>query len=128
MDPFKFEVPDAVEKKSGTYRAEMRDENGTIMSGDVLQSLRLTLYDLRSGISVSGRTNQDVLNAHEVTVDTGGRVVWRWLPADMAIVNPNYATEIHVALFVAKWLDSLGTQRQANHEVHFTVHRIPLVA
>ena len=126
-DAVKFVVPDAVEQKSGTYRAQIVDENKQPISANVLTSYTLTLYDLQSGGFINGRNKQNVLNANQVTVDLNGNVVWIWLPADMTIINAARTVEEHVALFEAKWVDSLLNPRQNNHEVHFMVNRIPNV-
>lgn len=127
MDPVRFLVPNAVEQKSGTYTAALRDENGAPVSSNVLTSFLLTLYDNSTSAHtiINGRNGQNVLNANQVTVDLNGTVTWVWLPADMPIINPNRVAEDHIALFEAKWQDTQGRPRQLNHEVWFTVNRIP---
>lgn len=126
MDPVKFVVADAGEQKSGTYRAMLRDENGQPIGALVLVSLTLSLYDLRTLTTINSRgPGQSVLNANQVTLDALGTLTWTWLPADMTILNPNLQVEEHVALFEAKWFDVNVNPRQANHEVHFLVNRIP---
>lgn len=123
-DPAKFLVTDAVEQKSGIYTGTLVDENGVAVNSNVLTSFTLTLYDQATNTIINTRNAQNVLNSNQVTVDINGKVTWVWLPADMTIVNPNRASEIHVALFEAKWLDNASRPRQLNHEVWFTVNRI----
>lgn len=124
MDPLKFVVANAVELESGVYRARIVDENNQSISGSVLTSFTLTLYDQISNVKINARDQQNALNANQVTVDGQGNVEWIWLPADMQILNPNRDIEIHVAMFEAKWLDGASRPRQLNHEVHFYVNRI----
>lgn len=126
-DPQRFDVPNAVERQSGIYTAALRDENGAPLGAASISSFTLTLYDVNTGTTVNGRYQQNILNANQVTVDAQGQVTWTWLPLDMQILNPNRQQEEHVALFVVKWTDGQGYPRQANHEVHFTVNRIPRV-
>ncbi len=127
-DPVKFVVNDSAEKKSGTYRAVLKDENGQVVSSVVLTSFTLTLYDLPTRAIINNRNGQNVLNANQVTVDVAGNIIWTWLPADQTFINPNRPSEEHVGLFTAKWNDSSGNQREANHEVHFLVARVVLNA
>lgn len=127
-DPVKLIVQNAVQSQSGSYKAQLVDENRVPISYATLTSLTLTLYDLRSSVIVNGRNAQNVLNANQVTMDVNGNIVWTWLPADMPLLVPTVQQEEHVALFVAKWTDSGGNARQANHEVHFYVNKIPLVS
>lgn len=126
-DPQRFDVPNAVERQSGIYTAALRDENGAPLGSAAISSFTLTLYDVNTGVTVNGRYQQNILNANQVTVDAQGQVTWTWLPLDMQILNPNRQQEEHVALFVVKWTDGQSRPRQANHEVHFTVNRIPRV-
>lgn len=120
----------AVERQSGTYTARLVDENGAGVGSSILSSLTLTLYDLStaSRTIINSRSTQSVLNVNQVSIDVAGNLAWTWLPADMAFVNPNRATEEHVALFTAKWTDGSGNPREANHEVHFQVARVVLNA
>lgn len=126
-DPQRFEVPNAVEKQSGIYTAVLRDESGAVLSSGAISSFTLTLYDVNTGTVINGRSAQNILNDNQVTVDSQGQVTWTWLPLDMQILNPNRQQEDHIALFVVKWVDLQSRPRQANHEVHFTVNRIPKV-
>lgn len=127
-DPLKYVVVNALEQQSGTYRAKLQSEYGVGVPAASLTFFLLTLYDLSSSTVINSRNGQNVLNAHQVTIDTTGQIEWLWLPADQQILNPNKPIEEHVALFEAKWTDTNGYPRQANHEVHFMVNRIPKLA
>lgn len=120
----------AVERQSGVYTARLVDENLAGVGSTILTSFTLTLYDRSTAqrTIINSRNAQDILNANQVTLDAAGNLQWTWLPADQAFVNPNRDTEEHVALFTAKWTDTSGNPREANHELHFMVARVVLNA
>lgn len=113
------------ENESGKYTAVLKDENSTPIDGDGLDAATLTLYDRTSDAIINGREAQDVLNAHQVTIDANGNLTWVWLSEDMAIVGAASDEEHHVALFVIRWTDVDGNARQLVHEVVFRVKPIP---
>lgn len=112
------------EKASAVYTGKLVDQTGAAVSGSVLNTLTLTLYDKLTGTSINGRNAQNVLNQNDVTVDDSGVITWTLQPADNAIVNTtlpsSYSTdsdghylEKHVALFQATW----GSSGACNHEI-----------
>lgn len=118
-------VPPLIEKTSALYTAQLIDETGTPVSGSVLFTFTLTLYDLQTGTIINGRNNQNVLNANGVTIDSNGNVAWSIAPADTIILSNELEIETHIALFQATW--NAGAKR-CNHEVAIPVQVLNLVS
>lgn len=97
-------LPVKPERTSGRIISTLVDEDGAPITLASITSLLLTLYDRASGTVINSRTNQNVLNANNVTVGAAdGLVTWTVLPADMAIVRSGASLEHHIALFVVSW-------------------------
>lgn len=88
-----------------------------------IQTLTLTLSDVKTGGIINGRDQTNVLNLNGVTYDnTGGTAALEWvpLPADNPFVgvNPSVedgALELHQAIFEWTWSDGsriLSSQRK----------------
>ena len=91
-------------KSRSWYRATFRDSTGVPIGPTALTSLRLTLYapfyvavPPATNI-INNRDHQDVLNAHNCTLDTNGHFVWEIMALDTVLLLPT-AYEVHVALF-----------------------------
>ena len=87
---------------SAQYIAQLIDHNGSAISGNDLNSLKLTLYDKSTGTILNSRSKQNVLNGNNVTVNSTGYLVWSLSAADNAIVS-NPSGELHAALFEWEW-------------------------
>jgi hypothetical protein len=98
---------------SAQYACVLVDDTGAVVAASALTTLTLTLTDDATGTALNGRTNQNVLNANNVTVDSSGNVVWSIQPADNVIVGTR-ELEAHTALWTATW--SSGT-KSLTHEV-----------
>ena len=86
-------------------------------------SLTLTLYELRSGVIINSRSDQDILNANGVTFhSTTGIMVWSIQPADTAAVTTT-RRETHRALFEL----TLGTGAKKKLEVDLVVSNLQKV-
>ncbi len=90
-----------------TYTATIKDEAGTVIPASALTTLTLTYYaaDLADDVAgiINSRSAQNVLNANNVTVTTGGVLTWTLQATDTVIVTSTRTTEMHLALFTWTW-------------------------
>ena len=114
------------ELATGRYTAVLVGNDGvTPIPGGTLSSLTLTLYAIKSDGTdaiINARNVQNVLNANNVTIDTGGNLVWLIQVGDTTMVE-NIPYERHIAVFSWVWPGGSG-----NHEVVLVVkqlHRVP---
>ena len=98
-----------LEKTSPKITATMQDEEGTGIPAASLTTLTLTLYNLddSSNTIINSRSDQDVLNANNVTVNSSGNLVWSVQALDTIIVGDK-GVEKHRAVF--EWTYSSGTK------------------
>lgn len=116
------------EQTSGKYTAVLVDETGTAVPASALTSLTLTLYDRDTATIINTRNAQNVLNANQVTIDANGNLAWKWLPADQTLISSTLDLEVHIALWVAKWIGVDGLARELPYELKFQVRRVPQIA
>ena len=111
------------EGSSAVYTATIVDEDGTALAASGLTTLTLTLYDNVTQSIINSRTDQDVLNANNVTVSSGGVLVWTMQAADNNIIGrtPIDSYENHRALFEWTWASGA---RAGSHEVIIEVLNI----
>jgi hypothetical protein len=96
---------------SGSITGTITDAAGQAVPASSLTASTLTLYDLETyepGASpmvgiINSREGQDVLNAHDVEIDSGGVFTWSVQPEDNAIVNTRRQVERHRALLHFEW-------------------------
>lgn len=90
-------------KQGSTFKfsAVLKDETDTAIPAASLATLKLTFYDYATGVIINNRTDQNVLNANNVTVDSSGNLAWIALPDDSPIMTVSLPVELHVAQF--KW-------------------------
>ena len=116
------------EKSTGRYTATLTDELGVVIPLSSMTTLKLSLYDVRTGTALNSRTLQDVLNANNVTYHaTSGLLTWSVQPADHAIVSArtDLTVERHRAVFDFTW--NSGAKRDW-HAVEFEVEADPKVS
>jgi hypothetical protein len=97
----------ARESSTAQLTAVVEDETGTAIPGVSLDSMTLHLYNQKTELAspgttdavINGRYNQNILNANGGTVDSSGRLVMVFTPADNQIIDTGKSTERHVALF-----------------------------
>jgi hypothetical protein len=122
-DPLTFPIK---EQSTGRYTATIVGNDGvTPLPGATLSTLTITLYVLPpdgTPAIVNGRNRQDALNAHDVTVSAGGRLVWLVQIGDTALVEA-LPFERHIALFEWTWPGGSG-----KHEVVLVVQNLAVVA
>lgn len=111
---------DVLEQETPKYTAVLKDDTGTALPAASLTTLTLTVYVIASdGTLTYIRNAEDALNAHNVTVDSAGNVVWSMQIGDTTL-NENLPFERHVALWQWTW----GSGKQGKHEFVFTVKRV----
>lgn len=111
----RFEVN---ERTAAKYSMTLKDTDGNTVSSTQLNSFTLTLYNRSDStgtfINSRGSTGggQNVLNLNDVTVSTGGAVVWSMQAEDNIIVDAtafrSRGEEEHIALFAWQWGGSTG--------------------
>ncbi len=102
---------DIAEKSTGSYTATLVGNDGvTPLPGATLSTLVLTLYAIKAdgtdGV-VNSRNAQNVLNANNVTVSTGGLLTWAIQVGDTTLVE-DLPFERHIALFEWTWPNGAG--------------------
>jgi hypothetical protein len=75
----------------------LKDEDGIVLTS--LDTLTLSVWDLKSGAIINGRDRQDVLNQNDVTFNGDGSLLWRVQAADRPILDDTQDWEDHVAMF-----------------------------
>ena len=94
------------------------------MPGSTLDSLTLTLRDLRTGEIINSRDAQDVKNANGVTVDEDGRLTWTLLPLDNPFLRKNpppFDSDIETHLAVFEW--AWNTTKKGRKKVFIQVEK-----
>ena len=112
------------ENTSAVYTATLKDQDGTVIAAGSLDVLTLTLYNDKDGTIINSRSEQDVLNANNVTVDSSGGLIWVVQPADNVIVDTSLVPgqiETHYALFAWTWDSSA---KQGSHGVQIDVLQV----
>ena len=96
----------------------VQDEDGVALADTDLTTLTVTLYNKATGAIINSRTDVDILNDNNGTVDGSGNGTWKALPADNPILATGRSREEHVAYF--EWTWNAGADA-GGHEVIFTV-------
>lgn len=105
-----------------SYRLSMSwtNQNDTPVALADVANLTLTLYDVRSGIIINERGNQDILNVNDVTYHaTSGLLIWAIQPEDMQSLG-NTSVERHRALFHLVLVDGASAYK----EIDFLVRNL----
>lgn len=125
-EPVVFEVN---EKTTPTYRATIKDDQDPPQAIPLatLLTLTLTLYVVNADGTttiLNSRSQQNVLNANNVTVDATGHLAYTLQIADTTIANAALPFERHIALFEWTW----PTSKAGKHEVIFSVRNLTRVS
>lgn len=94
------------EKTTVRYTGTILDAAGDPVTS--LDSLKLWLENVDDGATINSRSDQNVLNANNVTF-AAGIVTWNLTPDDMAIQDSTKAIEVHRATFYAVWQSGLAS-------------------
>jgi len=115
-------------KTSAWYSAKLLDRLGAAIPASALTTLKLTLYAPDFvGVTpafniINSRSEQNVLNANQCTLDSSGNFVWAMTPLDTVMLSSG-AYERHIALF--EWVGpDVGTGK---HEAVFMIERLAQV-
>lgn len=109
---------DIREATTPVYTATIKDELGVVIPAASLSTLTLTYYEKRANTIINSRDGQNILNANNVTVSSGGVLTWTLQPADTAILDVQNVYEEHIALFAWTWA---AGAKAGKHEVRFIV-------
>ena len=113
-----------LERTTPRYRAVFKDDVDAVIPAASLTTLLLTLYVTQTnGILFYIRSDQNVLNANNVTVDANGVLVWSIQIADTTMIEA-VPYERHVALF--EWTWAAGT-KSGKHELVLVVKNLTAV-
>lgn len=80
-----------------TITMQLKAGSDVVALADI-DTLQLTLRDVRTGGVINGRTAQDVKNTNDVTVASDGTITWETQALDNVIVDKRNRTETHRAL------------------------------
>lgn len=85
---------------TGVFAGTVKDPDGVAIPLANITSATLTLTDAASGSTVNSRSNQNVLNLNNVTIDaTTGALVWAIQVGDTTLLSALADFEEHVATF-----------------------------
>lgn len=105
------------ERSTTTYTVMLNDEDGNPVLTSAMVSLTLTFCTTTLGTEINGRTDQNILNANDVTY-TDGAIVWDMQQIDNAIIDgAGENPELHLATFSAVW----NTDKRKTWTVEFQV-------
>ncbi len=119
------------EKNCYEFTFTLKDKDGNAIQLATLSTLYLTLYCYNEEIgssdryhlaTINGRYNQNVKNAHDVTVSASGTVVWNVQAADTTLKDSAKTEELHRALFTWYW-DGKRNSKELNlyiEKVYYT--------
>lgn len=128
-------VVDLLEETSDVYWATIYDDEGTVLPGNVLNTLTLTLYVVKADGTieyVNSRNAQDVLNTNNVEAFAALQtradgftynLKWQIQQADTTLVEA-LPFERHLALFEWSWPKPAGGQGAGKHEVVLNVKNL----
>lgn len=94
---------DTKENTGAKYTATIKDANGNALALPDLQTMTLTLYDVKTDDFINGRNKKDAKNMNDVTIAAaGGLLTWLLQDVDNPIVGTKTAIqkrEHHRGLF-----------------------------
>lgn len=117
-------IIELTEGETPRYTGTLRDEAGTVVPAASLSAARLTLYSVHSNAIVNGRSNQNVLNANDVTIGAAGELQWKLREADTLLIDvPKPVRGHYKAVFVFEWSDAQSVPRQLVWVVTMYINR-----
>lgn len=108
------------EGSTGMYTVALVDDLAVAIGTARIDALTLSLANKADGATVNGRSDQDALNANNVTVSAGGVLVYTVQPLDSVIVDPTLDYETHVATFKLQY----DTNKFANWDVEILIRNL----
>jgi len=113
------------EGSSARYTAILKDEAGVLIPVANINTLTLTLFNLKDETIINSRNAQDVKNLNNVTIDSNGLLTWNIQALDTPIVDTTQAFETHRALFSMVWDSST---KQNRWTIDFTIRNLAKVS
>lgn len=108
------------------YDVTIVDSSAVPVAAAALSAARLTFYNVRSGAIINDRWNQDIKNAHNVTISEQGAVSWKLQEADTVLVGMPTPSQGHYrAELVFEWNDGGAVPRQFTDTLDFYISRVP---
>ena len=101
------------------------DEDEVGLAAASLSTLTMTLFDELSLAIINSRSNIDILNANNGTVDSSGNGTWVAAPDDTKIQDESLTEEVHIAMFRWTWQ---GGSRGGAWRVRHTVKNFAKIA
>jgi len=105
------------------YQSSLVDELGVAIGSGRVDALTLTLANKADGSIINSRSDQNVLNANNVTVSAGGALAYVLQTADTAMIDTDLPTETHVATFKMQY----DTVSFSNWDVEFIIRNLEQV-
>lgn len=112
-----FEV---LEGTTPQYSCSIVDENGDAVAAASLDTLTITLFNVRSRVVINSRDRQNALNANNVEVTAGGLLTWNIQPADLVVASGDLISKLQ-AVFEWTW----GDGKSGWHELTLNVEAVP---
>jgi len=114
------------EDSTAVYEATLTDEDKVQIPKSLMNTLVLTLHDIKSGSIINSRNGQNVFDLNNVTIATDGKITWIIQAVDNIIVATVDlpAFEVHKALFELTWNSST---RKFNWTVDISVKNLAKV-
>lgn len=108
------------------YAVTIVDGNAETVGVAAITATRLTFYNVHSGAIVNDRWNQNIKNAHDVTISAEGAVNWKLQEADTLLVGfPKPSLGHYRAKLVFEWNDHENVPRQFAPELNFYITGVP---
>lgn len=111
------------EGSTSEYAVVLKRPDGTVIADTSIDALTLTLCTLVGGTEINGRTDQDVLNTNNVTVDSLGQLTYIGQPLDNIIVDTTATFETHLATFKMTY----DTASKGNWDIEFKIRNLTKV-
>lgn len=94
------------EGESGSITASVQDKNGNSLTKVQIESLNITILDIRSNTIINGRNSQNILDANDGTVDNDGTLTFKLQPEDTINVgSPRGVLEERQVTIEWTWTD-----------------------
>lgn len=105
---------------------QLVDSTNTGIPLGSINTVLLTVYEKNSQSIVNSKTDINVKNANNGTIDSNGNVVYTMETGDTAIVGPRTreeSVEVHVFQFKFNY----NTDRYLTQEIYIAIRNLPLI-
>lgn len=111
------------EGTTAIYTANLVDEAGVAIPLENIDILTLTLCNKNDFSIINNRSQQNILNNNDVTVDSNGLITWNMQPEDNVIVSSKIEyghLETHIIFFEWEWDNS---NKKGNYETRIDIRK-----